>query len=476
LLAAGLWSTLALSACSGPRLTGSGNRLDGGQGSAACTAVMVLPMLQGGSDAILTPPSASLPPDLVGRSDIAYRADRFPGRADIKGLVERILLNEGVPREIGALAWIESDFSVGCYSSAGAAGPWQMMRDTGRDMGLRIDDMVDERYSWVASTRAAARYLRDLHDLFDDWSLAIAGYNCGPGRVLSGMGSGTCTFGNVDLPSETDLFVPRFASAAEAYMQVEMETEDLAVVWVPAGLDLRVLAVECGMDVDSLMAINRSYLLERTPPDRAAWEVVVPASSASMVLDTAWSMTPDRYLVQTGDSWSGLASEFGVQQDALVQANPGVVLEPGSTVELPSSQRSPVNAGVADNPQFFRYTVRAGDTLGGIGEGVGVSSREVASWNDLSAGALIYPGDVLLLRHPEETQGDQEAAEAPTLPATDEIDIVTGGVRVLHTVAAGDTLWDMALRYGVSVEQIRYLNSLEGNNLSIGAVLVIMPD
>jgi membrane-bound lytic murein transglycosylase D len=336
--------------------------------------------------------------------------------------------------------------------------------------------MVDERYSWVASTRAAARYLKEMHDMFGDWSLAIAGYNCGPGRVLSGMGSGSCTFGDVDLPSETDIFVPRFASAAEAYMQVEIETEDLAVVWVPAGLDLRVLAVECGLDVDSLMDLNRSYLHERTPPDRAAWEIVLPASAASLVLETAWSMTPDSYTVQPGDSWSDLASGFGVQQDALVQVNQGVVLESGATVQLPSSQRIPVNAGVEDNPQFYSYTVRMGDTLGAIGEEVGVSSREVAAWNDMSAGEVIYPGDVLLLRRSQETQDLLSAVQTPTLSATDEIDIVTGGVRVLHTVAEGDTLWDMAMRYGVSVEQIRLLNSLEGNNLSIGTVLVIMPD
>jgi len=379
---------------------------------------------------------------------------------------------------MGALAWIESDFSVGCYSSAGAAGPWQMMRDTGRHMGLRIDDVVDERYSWVASTRAAARYLRDLHDMFGDWSLAIAGYNCGPGRVLSGMGSGACTFGDVDLPGETDLFVPRFASAAEAYMQVEMDTGGLAVVWVPAGLDLRVMAVECGLDVDSLMGLNRAYLQERTPSDGTAWEVVVPAASVPAVLETAWSIDPDDYLVQSGDSWNGLASAFGVQQEALQQANPGASLEPGSTISLPTSQRRPVNAGVSDDPQYTRYTVRAGDTLGAIGQSVGVSSREVAQWNGISTGAIIHPGDVLLLRAPEgaaqtAAPGDDPDAEPP---AGEGIEIVTRGVRVVHTVAAGDTLWDLSMDYGVSVDQIRFLNDMEDDDLSIGTVLVIMPD
>ena len=436
---------------------------------------MVLPMFQAGS-ALPPPPSASLSPSLAQQSDINYRPENFPGRADIKGLVERILIGEGVPIEIGALAWIESDYSVGCYSSAGAAGPWQMMRDTGRDLGLRIDDIVDERYSWVASTRAAAQYLLQLHDMFDDWSLAIAGYNCGPGRVLSGMGSQDCTFGQVDLPGETDAFVPRFASAAEAYMQVDLETAHLAVIWVPAGLDLRILAVESGMDVDSLMELNRSYLQEVTPQDMNAWEVIVPADRVTTVLETAWSMTPDAYTVRSGDSWAGLASGFGVPQDVLIAANPGVALEPGASVRLPSSQRRPVNAGYADNPQFFRYTVRMGDTMGGIGASVGVSSREVASWNDMSTSSIIYPGDVILLRNTSGGVGLESAPPEPALASSEEIDIVTGGVRVEHTVSSGDTLWDLALRYGVSIEQIRVLNALDGNNLSIGSVLIIMPD
>ncbi len=437
---------------------------------------MVLPVLQGGATGCSEVPSTDIPASLAATSDIQYSPERFPGRGDIKELVEQILRSEGVPREIGALVWIESDFTVGCYSRVGAAGPWQLMPTTGRELGLKIDDYIDERYSWVASTRAAARYLTHLHNIFDDWSLAIAAYNCGPGRVQAGLRQGGSTFGEIELPGETDAFVPRFASAAEAYVQVELESDKLAVVWVPSGFDLRLLAAETDLSIDMLMDLNRSYLMEKTPAEGEAWEIVVPAPYAGDVFNTAWAIDPVRYMVKEGDSWSWIASEMGVSSEVLMGLNPAGSLQPGMYINIPESQRQPVNAGYVENPQFIRYTVRMGDTLGAIAAGVGVSSREVALWNEMSPDDTIFPGDVLLLRRSGSSSNPEPIETGPTLPADDEIDIVSGGVRIEHTVIEGDTLWDLALRYGVSIEQIMYLNSLENNILSLGNILVIIPE
>ncbi len=437
---------------------------------------MVLPVLQGGatgsSDIHITDIAASL----AAISDIQYRPERFPGRGDVKELVEQILMSEGVPPEIGALVWIESDFTVGCYSRVGAAGPWQLMPSTGRELGLKINDFIDERYSWVASTRAAARYLTHLHNIFDDWTLTIAAYNCGPGRVQAGLRQGGSTFGEIELPGETDAFVPRFASAAEAYVQVTLESDKLAVVWVPAGFDLRLLAAETSLSIDMLMDLNRSYLMEKTPSEDEAWEIVIPAEYAGEVFNTAWAIDPQRYIVKEGDSWSWMASELGVSLEALMGLNPAGSLQPGMYIDIPESQRQPVNAGYVENPQFIRYTVRMGDTLSEIAANVGVSSREVATWNEMSAGDTIFPGDVLLLRRSGSSSDQEPADSRPTLPADVEIHIVSGGGRIEHTVIEGDTLWDLGIRYGVSIEQIIYLNSLENNILSLGDVLVIIPE
>lgn len=437
---------------------------------------MVLPVLQGGTTGCIELSSTDIPASLAATSDIQYNPDRFPGRGDIKELVEQILRSEGVPREIGALVWIESDFTVGCYSRVGAAGPWQLMPTTGRELGLKIDDYIDERYSWVASTRAAARYLTHLHNIFDDWSLAVAAYNCGPGRVQAGLRQGGSTFGEIDLPGETDAFVPRFASAAEAYVQVELDSDKLAVVWVPSGFDLRLLAAETEIDIDILMDLNRSYLMEKTPADGEAWEILVPAAYAGEVFNASWTIDPARYIVKEGDSWSWIASALGVSSEILMGLNPAGSLQPGMYIDIPESQRQPVNAGYIENPQFLRYTVRMGDTLGEIAAGVGVSSREVAQWNEMSPGDTIFPGDVLLLRRSGGSSDQEQTEPSPTLPAADEIDIVSGGGRVEHTVNEGDTLWDLAIRYGVSIEQIMFLNSLDDNVLSLGNILVIIPE
>lgn len=437
---------------------------------------MVLPVLQGGATGCSDIRTTDIPASLAAISDIQYRPERFPGRGDVKELVEQILRNEGVPLEIAALVWIESDFTVGCYSRVGAAGPWQLMPTTGRELGLTIDDYVDERYSWVASTRAAARYLSHLHNIFNDWVLAIAAYNCGPGRVQAGLQQGGSAFGEIDLPGETDAFVPRFASAAEAYVQVEPESDRLAVVWIPADFDLRLLAAETGLDIDTLMNLNRSYLLERTPAEGEAWEIIVPVEHVGEVFNTAWTIDPERYLVKEGNSWIGIASDLGVSSEVLMGLNPAGSLQPGMYINIPESQRQPVNAGYVENPQFIRYTVRMGDTMGAIAASVGVSSREVAAWNEMSPDDTIFPGDVLLLRRSGYSSVQEQQVNMPTLPENDEIHIVSGGGRVEHTIVEGDNLWDIAIRYGVSIEQIMYLNSLESNILSLGDVLVIIPE
>ena len=156
--------------------------------------------------------------------------------------------------------------------------------------------------------------------------------------------------------------------------------------------------------------------------------------------------------------------------------NPDGSLQPGMHINLPVSQRQPVNAGYVENPQFIRYTVRMGDTLSEIAASVGVSSGEVAAWNEMSSSDTIFPGDVILLRRTGNSTVQRPHQSGSALPDDDEIDIVSGGGRIEHTVIEGDTLWDIAIRYGVSIEQIMYLNSLDSNILSLGDILVIIPE
>jgi membrane-bound lytic murein transglycosylase D len=410
-------------------------------------------------------PRFDIPEWLASRSDVEYQTDRFPAEPGLKQLLEHILVEEGVPGEFGALPWIESSYQIGCYSSMGAAGPWQLVRETARNFDLRIDSEVDERFSWVSSTRAAARLLRYLRNRFGNWTLALAAYNCGEGTVAHAIAGGDSSFLELDLPGETDAFVPRFASALAAYRQVDDRGRPLSIVWVPPSTDLRVLAAACGTSPESLISLNRCYLKECTPSYGDGWDLVVPSALAGEAFTRAWQIDGDRYEVAPGDSWASIAGVLGIPEESLRAANAGSVIEPGTLLKLPEPDDLPVNVCSGEAEGFFWYTVRSGDTLGEIGEMVGASSTEVAVWNDISRTSTIYPGQRLVLRG---TAPDgQQAAPPPAsqAPAT--------GSRVTHAVEVGDTLWDLALEYGVTVEQISELNSLSGTNLRIGQVLII---
>lgn len=410
------------------------------------------------------PSPVRMPPGLAAASDVRYNPANCQADADLRGLLERVLRSEGVPVQLTALVWVESSFSIGSYSTAGAAGPWQFMGGTARSCDLHMADRVDERYSWVASTRAASRYLDYLHGMFGDWQLAIAAYNCGEGTMQRALSGGQAGLDELGLPRETSTFVPRFASALEAYNQLGEPGGGLSVVIVPPGLDLRVLAAETGIDPDVLSGLNRGFLAETVPGRREGWEVVVPTDKAAEAFRVAWAIEPSQYLVREGDDWEDIAQATGVERQDLSQVNATTEPVPGTYVSLPESERTPVNTRAAEASGFYRYTVRSGDTLGGIGAEVGVSSREVAQWNDISTSATIFPGQVLMLR------GTPSAASAPSTGT------VTGGGRVTHTVASGDTMWDLSRRYGVPVEQIQSLNNRSGSSLSIGEVLIIRPE
>ena len=132
--------------------------------------------------------------------------------------METILEKEGVPAELAYLPLIESGFREHAVSRAGAVGPWQLIPGTGRRYGLRIDRYVDERRDPVKSTQAAARYLRDLHDMFGDWHLSLAAYNTGEGNISRILEKGSAgDFWEMSdrgfLHHETEDYVPEFLAA-----------------------------------------------------------------------------------------------------------------------------------------------------------------------------------------------------------------------------------------------------------------------
>ncbi len=398
-------------------------------------------------------------------SDLSYSPETCPAEPGMICLLEAILKSEGAPADLSALPWVESSYSIGDYSRAGAAGPWQFMSGTARDFHMNMTEDVDERYSWASSTRTASEYLSYLHRRFSDWHLALAAYNCGEGVVQRALSDASRKeYGMIELPGETDAFVPRYSAALQALQSRERDEPELAVILVPPGLDLRLLSAESGIEPDLMAEYNRGFLRETTPIGQRNWEVVVPSARASVAFRAAWTIDRRDYLVKPGDSWSSVADALGVSASDLMAANSSSMPQPGQYMFLPQSGRVPVNSDAAERAGFYQYTVRSGDTLGGIGASIGVSSREVAAWNEITTSTVIYPGQKLLLRG------------VPPEGAAGQVEIVTSDTEITHTVVEGDTMWDLAVRYGVSVDQIIELNEKESSALSIGETLIIKPE
>ena len=241
-------------------------------------------------------------PFRVSHPRIDHYVDRF--QTDLRGFFSGALLRsgkyvprmmsilekEGVPTELVYLPLIESGYRTRAVSPAGAVGPWQFIPGTGRRYGLRIDRYVDERCDPVKSTRAAARYLRDLHDMFGDWHLSLAAYNTGEGRISRILESGLAAdywemSDNGYLFRETEEYVPEFLAAvqiaehpeAHGFETPEMETLEYDIVSLKSSIQLTTIARLAGAPVDEIKDLNPALHRGMVPPE--GYSVRLPKGS-----------------------------------------------------------------------------------------------------------------------------------------------------------------------------------------------------
>ena len=290
-------------------------------------------------------------------------------------MIEEELIRAELPVELRAMAIIESALQATAISRVGAGGLWQFMPVTARAYGLEVNSMVDERFDPAKSTVAACKYMKDLYKMYDDWSLAIAAYNCGPGNVnkaLARTGGNPTSFWEVywHLPRETRGYVPAFIAATYAYAYHEAHNIKYSNPPMPIAVDTvhvdRVMHLEqisstIDVTTDALKLLNPQYKLD-----------IIPASNKSYALKLP----------------TNRITEYIAQQEAIFAKDSLYLKE--------YLNPSAVQKKIAEAPTVYR--VKKGDTLGAIARRYGVTTKQLMTWNNLKSANKLSIGQRLQIR------------------------------------------------------------------------------
>jgi membrane-bound lytic murein transglycosylase D len=360
-------------------------------------------------------------------------------------MIQNVFRAEGLPLDLAYIPVIESGFKMNALSKASAKGPWQFMKPTAQDHGLKTDWFIDERSDPEKATVAAAKYLKTLHRMFDgDWHLVLAAYNGGLGRLQRAMRvTGRDDFWSLAassryLPRETREYVPLILAAIivaknPAQYGFEYAPSDAIAyekVAVPRAMDLRRVAEWTGTTIDEIQALNPELRRWTTPVKYPDYEVKVPMGTAEQL-----------------------------------------------SARLKSSTASDLGA-------LNWYTVKSGETLAGVARKLRVSRVDLAEANSLGVRSRIRPGqDLIIPRAPATLLASRADRPAPTAVASRAIsgpapvaaaDRATEPKAVTtYRVKRGDTLFSIAQLFDTTVAKLRSLNRLSGSHISPGDRLTV---
>jgi peptidoglycan lytic transglycosylase D len=384
-----------------------------------------------------------------------------------------LLERAGLPRDTVYLAMIESGFAPSATSWARAAGPWQFISSTGRRFGLKQDFWVDERRDPPKATVAATRYLSELHEALGHWYLAWAGYNAGGEKLRRMMQRrGTSDFWALSdgkgLAKETKHYVPKLIACAlvakhprafgfsedEFEFQRPLEFDEVPVV---EPTDLEALARAAGTSSEVLHELNPELRRWCTPPASAArpYTLRVPRGTRETVLAALARLPAQERLtyrihrVRRGDTLSRIALQYHSAPEAILQFN-----------RLRSAKTLRINTELAVPVPSARAVAESGHGL----------ERQVAR---ARAQGYVAPAPEEEIPAGVRTGPQRALAQGPI-----KSEVVDGKTRVQYGVQNGDSLWTIAQRFAVSIEQLQSWNNLgrkARRGLQIGTVLVVWP-
>lgn len=364
---------------------------------------------------------------------------------------DEVFAQYGIPPEIKYLSIIESALNPHAVSRVGATGMWQFMYGTAKQYGLSINSYIDERKDIIRSTEGAAQYLRGMYDIYGDWLLAIASYNCGPGNINRAISqSGGKTFWEIRnyLPRETRNYVPAFIAAT--YVMTYYELHELSPEYPKYSFEPITT-----VDVSEKMACEQ--IAKFTGLSMEEFKFLNPGLKCSVI---------------PGGSVYSYACKLPADRIALFDASRDSII-------LHSVNAKAVFEGGYIQGAGFTYTVRKGDNLGKIAAKYHVSVNQLKKWNHLHS-STIRVGQKLKINSGHGTASSTASAFSKPSPVAKSVTNENNSIaaaendsakKITYTVQKGDNLNKIAATRAVSVEDIKAWNNLQGSAITTGQKL-----
>ncbi|MEA2043654.1 MAG: transglycosylase SLT domain-containing protein [Bacteroidota bacterium] len=391
-------------------------------------------------------------------------------------MFEEILDRYNMPLELKYIPIIESALNPEARSRMGAVGLWQFMYSTGKMYGLQVNSYVDERSDPVKSTHAAALFMKDLYELYGDWTLVLAAYNCGPGNVNKAIRrSGKRSFWDIYpyLPRETRGYVPAYIAAA--YMMNFYEDHKIVpkkpkintftdTIGVSKKLHLRQVSEVLNIPFDELKAMNPQFRRDILPGDKVYY-LRLPFNSTGQFIKKE--------------------EEIYAYKDSVFFNNKIVVTPPSYNYRTRAKAYTPTSV---KGRTKLTYTIKAGDTYGFIADWYGVNVSDLRHWNGIRSNRLQI-GQKIAVWVPKNKASKykginnmssaQRKSKIKTTVKTSSGNTPKPKNKnyVYHKVKAGESLWTIAKKYpGVSdkdIKQINHFSRRDVQTLKLGQYIKI---
>jgi len=390
-------------------------------------------------------------------------------------MIEDVFDSYGLPAELKYMAVIESALNPNVVNGrSGATGLWQFMYSTGRMYGLIINSVVDERRDPVKATHAAARFIKDLYSIYNDWVLVIAAYNCGPGNVNKAIKRSGNKKDYWDiyykLPRETRGYIPQYIAANYAVTYYAEHNIQPLPLNIPVATDTIMVNKDIHLvQISEVMRIPLGELKALNPQYKTGF---VPGSSKPQVLTL-----PMNHL-----------GDFIDLNDTIRQYKSDVYLNKSTRIAEPS-RSSYMPTDIKGKTKLI-YTVKNGDNIGFISEWYKVGISDLRNWNniyrntirvgqklvvyvDLSKTEYFSKINIMSLADKQAMVGKAATSNSQTLATMAPVE--TDGEFITYTVRNGDTIWDIVKMFdNVTTSQVLALNNLsDAGKIKIGQKLKI---